>query len=80
MYQYVERSAVYGKELDLSEMTEELEQIKSIYDQYGGLFFGEYSDVEATIEEANGRLEQAGITDVIEEINRQLEAYYEENS
>lgn len=61
-----------GVIFDLEEYAEQISQIQQIVNGYSGLFSGTYADVDATLAELNEKLHEAGIDEVLEEINRQL--------
>ena len=48
--------------------------------EYYGLFYGKFENVEAVVEEANKKLYDAGLQEVLDEANRQLEEFYEKNN
>ncbi len=80
MYNHIELSCAVGIDFDYSRISEKLEKIKNIYDKYKGLFFGEFSNVTTTLEQANNELKSVGLDEVLNDINRQLEKYYEKNN
>ena len=79
-FEHIKKSCVYGIRLDYSQIEDKLDKVYRVYNQYCGLFCGKYDDVDATLKEANKKLKEAGIDDVIEELNKQLEVYYEKNN
>ena len=58
-----------GTYIELGDLTEEIDKINSITNEYVGLFDGIYPDVEKTINELNTRLEEAGFQSLLDEIN-----------
>ncbi len=59
----------------LKEFETQVDEIQSIVQDYKtGLYAGTYEDVPAVLEELNERLRAAGIDEVLEEANRQLNA------
>ena len=58
-----------GTYIELGDLTEEIDKINSITNEYAGLFDGLYPDVEKTINELNARLEEAGFHSLLDKIN-----------
>lgn len=71
-------SPIAGFTLDESNIAEELIAIQEIYTAYDGLWRLELEDVEATLALAKQELQEAQIELVLEEINRQLAAWWQE--
>ncbi len=60
-------------DIDLSGYEEQLKTISTIYNQYlNNFYLGQYDDVEAAVAEMNAKLEEVGITQIINYINKQL--------
>lgn len=66
------RSSVLGQYVELTERKDIIEQINRIVEEYDGLFDGTLDDVPEALRELNSRLKEAGIDEVLEEINRQI--------
>lgn len=66
----------YGYEIvETAKRLENYDKISAIMQEYiNGLEYGEYEDVEATIKEANLRLQEAGIDEYINELNKLFES------
>ena len=61
-------------DIDISAFEEQLSSIGKIYNEYADkLNTGACEDIDATVAEMNKRLTEAGINDIVKEINRQLE-------
>lgn len=73
-----ELSPLVGFELDESDIQEELGEITAIYDEYRELWTVQNTDVGNQIEAVNEALHDAGIDDVLEEINAQLQSWWAE--
>lgn len=73
-----ELSPLVGFELDQTGIESELEEIKSIYDDHWGLWRVRAFDVESELAEVNQKLQEAGINDVLDNINAQLRSNWEE--
>lgn len=71
--EYVRKSPVFGLDYE----SERLEQIAKIYDEYYGLFYGAYDNTDAVLDEANRKLESAGLSEVLDDINSFLEVHNE---
>ncbi len=78
LFEIVENSPLSeqrGCVIYLKEFETQVDEIQSIVQDYKtGLYAGTYEDVPAVLEELNERLRAAGIDEVLEEANRQLNA------
>jgi len=70
-------SPIAGFELDDSEISIDLEAIKSIYEKYDSLWTGDELDVENQLVKANEELQEAGIDQALDEINQQLKNWWD---
>ncbi|MBR6637648.1 MAG: DUF3502 domain-containing protein, partial [Lachnospiraceae bacterium] len=62
-------------DIDMSAYEDKLSNISKIYNEYlDKLNTGKCEDVDAAVAEMNVRLKEAGITEIVNDINRQLEA------
>ncbi len=61
-----------GMMFDLEAYSDQISQIQTIVGDYRGLFSGTIQDVDGALEELNKRLHEAGIDEVLRELNRQL--------
>lgn len=77
MFKRVKKSKTYGFEYPETDKTK---AIKEIYKKYDGLYYGAFNNVEKTLEQANNELKSAGLDEVLNDINRQLEKYYNKNN
>lgn len=75
--QNLQMSPIAGFDLDDSEMSIDLDQIKSIFEKYEGLWSGDEQDVESQLAKANAELQEAGIDQALDEINQQLKNWWE---
>ena len=76
-FKSIKKSRTYGFEYPETDKTK---AIKEIYKKYDGLYYGAFNNVEKTLEQANNELKSAGLDEVLNDINRQLEKYYEKNN
>ena len=76
-FKSIKKSRTYGFEYPETDKTK---AIKDIYKKYDGLYYGAFNNVEKTLEQANNELKSAGLDEVLNDINRQLEKYYEKNN
>lgn len=67
--EYVKKSPAYG----LNYENGKLDDIAKIYDEYYGLFFGSYENVDAALEDANHKLNEMGLTTILEDLNNYME-------
>ena len=66
---------ILGTYLDMTYLSEKINNINAIIDQYAkGLFEGSYEDVDAILAELNQKLDSAGIQEILDELNRQYKA------
>ena len=77
MFKRVKKSKIYGFEYPETDKTK---AIKEIYKKYDGLYYGAFQDAEKTLEQANNELKTAGLDKVLNDINRQLEEFYEKKN
>lgn len=64
---YYSLSAVEVKDKDLKKKAK---AVRNIYDEYAGLWLGEYNDVSATLDEMNKKLKNAGLQDLLDYYNK----------
>ena len=76
-FKSIKKSRTYGFEYPETDKTK---AIKEIYKKYDGLYYGAFNNVEKTLEQANNELKSAGLDEVLNDINRQLEEYYNKNN
>ena len=57
-----------------------IDSISEIYKEYYGLFYGKFENVEAVVKEANKKLYDAGLQEILDEANRQLEKYHNKSN
>lgn len=70
-------SPILGFSLNTESVQTELSACKAIYKNYdGGFKNGEYADVDATIKQMNDELYAAGLQKIIDECQKQLDAWY----
>ena len=69
-------SPIAGFDLDDSDISTELDVIKSIYEKYESLWTGDEQDVQNQLSKANEELQAAGIDKVLDEINQQLKNWW----
>lgn len=70
-------SSILGFSFNAESVQTELSACKAIYKNYvGGFQDGEYADVEATIKAMNDELYAAGLQKIIDECQKQLDAWY----
>lgn len=73
----VKLSPIAGFKLDETTIAAPLQTIKTIYENYKDIWYGNYEQLEETVAQANEQLHAAQIDDVLDEINRQLENWWE---
>lgn len=70
-------SPILGFSLNAESVQTELSACKAIYKNYdSGFQSGEYADVDATIKQMNDELYAAGLQKIIDECQKQLDAWY----
>ena len=70
-------SPILGFSFNAESVQTELSACKAIYKNYdGGFKNGEYADVDATIKQMNDELYAAGLQKIIDECQKQLDAWY----
>lgn len=57
-------------EIKGKELKKKAQEVRDIYDEYAGLWLGEYEDVPAALKEMNQKLTDAGIQDLIDYYNQ----------
>ena len=72
LYNYIQPSAVSGIDISDAELAKKISNVAKINDEYYGLFYGEFDDVEATLKIVNQKLKDSGIDSMNEEINRRI--------
>ena len=72
LYNYIQPSAVSGIDISDAELAKKISNVAKINDEYYGLFYGEFDDVEATLKKVNQKLKDSGIDSMNEEINRRI--------
>ncbi len=74
------KSAAYGFSFDSTVVTDQVTQCTSVYSEYQKpLAFGAVSDLQASIDEFNDKLYAAGLQDIIDAKQEQLDAWLAEN-
>ncbi|MBE5947526.1 MAG: DUF3502 domain-containing protein [Lachnospiraceae bacterium] len=69
-----EASPLITHNIDVSAYTEKMKTINAIYCAYmGKLLVGEYEDIDGVMAQMNSMLEEAGINEIIDDINRQMQ-------
>ncbi|MBR6637691.1 MAG: DUF3502 domain-containing protein, partial [Lachnospiraceae bacterium] len=69
-----EASPLITHNIDVSAYTEKLKTINAIYCAYmGRLLVGEYEDIDGVMAQMNSMLEEAGINEIIDDINKQMQ-------
>lgn len=71
--EYAGVSPFYRFEITDEELLAKLEELAAIYDEFYGVFYGnygEYGDLETAINAANEQLKSAGIDEALAEVNR----------
>lgn len=68
-----ELSPLVGFELDQTKIEDELIEIQSIYEKYADIWSVRGIDIDEQLKAVNQELKEAGIDQVLEEINRQLQ-------
>ncbi len=69
-----EASPLITHNIDVSAYTEKMKTINAIYCAYmGRLLVGEYKDIDGVMAQMNSMLEDAGINEIIDDINRQMQ-------
>lgn len=69
----MKETAVLGKYVDLTEYADQVQTIQEITEEYAGLWSGEFEDVDGTLAEACEKLEAAGIQEILDAVNAQLQ-------
>jgi hypothetical protein len=65
--------AMGGVILNMSAYDEELQAIQNVISDYSDLLSGKADDVDETLDQLNAALYEAGLGDVLEEANRQMQ-------
>ena len=71
--EYAEISPFYRFEITDTQLLAKLEELAAIYDEFYGVFYGdygEYGDLETALAAANEQLKAAGIDEALAEVNR----------
>lgn len=69
------RSALIGFNFDSNSMKNECAAVNSIWAQYKKIFYTGTGDVEQNLKEYFGKIETAGINEIVEEYNRQYQEW-----
>jgi putative aldouronate transport system substrate-binding protein len=69
----MKETAVLGKYVDLTDYADQVEMIQEITEEYAGLWNGAFEDVDGTLAEACEKLEAAGIQEILDAVNAQLQ-------
>jgi hypothetical protein len=65
--------AMGGVILNMSAYGEELQAIQNVISDYSDLLYGKADDADAALDQLNAALYEAGLGEVLEEANRQMQ-------